>query len=183
MSGILALLCMWGSASGDPLMLGHYGIIDQIRVWALISDLQMLMQLMHKSKSTSHKSLKLGLRKTSGLEAWHQTMEMFKTGKVEMKLQLCIRPTRVLTSTLQMCVCVCVLVCMCSPLSTSCAQSSLTLKTFTWNSECINEYLQAQIHTHTDTVCALCTCSCAVLIYTLVRQGTLISSHSSLDPF
>ena len=32
---------------------------------------------------------------------------------------------------------VCVLVCMCRPLSTSCAQSSLTLKTFTWNSACV----------------------------------------------
>lgn len=54
---------------------------------------------------------------------------------------------------------------------------------------CINEYLQPRTHTPyvCEYVCALylwlCILVSVCLIHTLVRQGTLISSLSSLDPF
>lgn len=81
-------------------------------------------------------------------QRWNLTVLRWRGWKVKLKWRKGPRPSYWFGSALCqwgssqvqywcVCVCVSVLVCMCCPLSTSCAQSSLTLKTFTWNSACV----------------------------------------------
>lgn len=139
-----------------------------------------------KSLSTCERTWGWRLRSSCRLELW--TWQ-------------CIMPMRILTSTAPTIVCVslrahaCVSMHVLSSFHQLCSVlpdiENLHLKLCM----CINEYLQA--HRACVRVCA-CACACMLtcalylrllvrcsvcVIHTLVRQGTLISSLSSLDPF